>query len=378
MIFKYAPWSYETFYTSEHPEYVAIRNLVARNPQHDFILVGTGSKYEHFRYGNAVFYNLSQGGKIEYFLSIFLIFMLPLLQRPSVVVVMGGWHFLEYSRIASLLIGARFIPTVVADISDSISFAPKPMRGLFRALLRATFHSSYAILAISESVKRELKDDYKVSLSKVFVYKYRISNKFNPHVPNDFKKILNPSGAVILTVARISPEKGLHYLVAASRIIVKEIPNVKFVIQPYSSHEKYKKYLLSLISKYELEEYFKIFTKKVPYSEMPRYMAAADVFVLPSESEGRPTVILEAMASGLPVVSFRVGGIPDVVVDGHNGLLVEPADIRGLAKSILKVLSDCELREKLSKGAIRTIQGAKENEFGNLLNRFVFSKAVRV
>jgi len=377
MIIKYAPWSYET-YKSEHPEYVAIRNLVSQNPQHDFILVGTGPKYEHFRYGKTLFYNLSEGNKINYLLSIFLRFMLPLLLRPSVVVVLGGGHSLVSSGIASLLIRAKFVPTISGDIRSSLLLPPKSMKSLFKALLRTTFHRSYAILAISESVKRELKDDYKVSLSNVSVYEYRISDIFNPHVSNDLKKILNPSGAVILTVARISPEKGLHYLVEASRTIVRKIPNVKFVIQPYSSQERYKKHLLSIISNYNLQEYFRISTERVPYSEMPRYMVAADVFVLPSESEGRPTAILEAMASGVPVVASRVGGIPDVVVHGYNGLLVEPSDVRDLAESIMKVLLDEELRKKLSQAAIVTTQKSKENEFENLLKKFIFSNSVRV
>jgi glycosyltransferase involved in cell wall biosynthesis len=376
MIIKYAAWSLKTYYKSEHPEYVAIRNLVSKNPKHDFVLVGTGLKYEHFRCGKTFFYNLGLGNTPKYFLSILMRFMLPLLIRPSVVVVLGGGLSLVSSGLASFFIRAKFIPTVVGDLSYSFLSIPKSIRILPKALSMAIFQRSYGILAISKSIKKELVNDYRIDLNRVFVYKYNVSDIFNPNISRDLKKSLNPSGPVILTVARISPEKGLHYLVEASRTVVEKIPNARFVIQPYSSQLKYKKYLLSIINKYGLQEYFRIFTKKVPYSEMPSYMAAADVFVLPSLSEGMPTTILEAMASGVPVVASRVGGIPDIVVHGHNGMLVEPADVTGLAESILKVLLNEELRKKLSKGAIVTVHKSKENEFENLLKHFINHKSV--
>lgn len=374
MIIKFSPWTLETYYTSEHPEYVAIRNMVSKNPQHDFILVGHGLKYEHFRYGKTLFYNLGSGSKFKYLLSFFMNFWLPLLLRPSIIVCMTGINLIPMT-IASMFIRAKIIPTIVSDIWYSLLIVPKTLKSLFKALLRASFQRSYAILAISKSIKRELKDDYKIRPDKVFVYKYRISDIFNQNVPDDLKEILNPSGPVVLTVCRISPQKGLEYLVEASPAVIKKIPNVSFVIRAYSSEEKYEKHLIGLIYKYNVRKNFKILIEFSRYEEIPKYMAASDVFVLPSVSEGNPVVVLEALACGKPVVASKVGGVPDILIDGYNGLLVEPGDVEGLAEAVTKILSDKTLRKRLSEGALVTIQRMKENEFENLLNKLIFSKS---
>lgn len=73
----------------------------------------------------------------------------------------------------------------------------------------------------------------------------------------------------------------------------------------------------------------------------------ADVYLLPSFGEGQPVSILEAMARGLPVVSTRVGAVPDTVVDGETGILVEPGDSHGLAMALEQLIDDAELRTKL-------------------------------
>lgn len=80
----------------------------------------------------------------------------------------------------------------------------------------------------------------------------------------------------------------------------------------------------------------------------------ASVLVLPSRAEGFGLVLLEAMASGVPVVATRVGGIEEVVEDGVNGLLVEKEDPRALAQGILKLLKDGGLRERLVRNGLAT------------------------
>lgn len=112
--------------------------------------------------------------------------------------------------------------------------------------------------------------------------------------------------------------------------------------------------------------------KGSPHSEIPKYMSAADVFVLPSISEGLPLVILEALATGVPVVASRVGGIPDVVINEYNGLIVEPRDVEGFAKAILRILFDDKLRKRIKEGGLETIRSTKENEIEVLLSKFIF------
>ncbi len=85
-------------------------------------------------------------------------------------------------------------------------------------------------------------------------------------------------------------------------------------------------------------------------------LAAASAFILPSYAEGMPIALLEAMSFGLPVIASRVGGIPQVVEDGANGLLVEPGDVEGLAAAIARLLEDPSLGERLGAAARSTVE----------------------
>lgn len=373
MIIKSAAWSLETFYKSEHPEYVAIRNIVKNNPQHEYILIGHGLNYEHFRYGRTLLYNLGSGNKLKYIFSYLMNFYLPLILKPSIIVGMGVINLIPMA-IASVLIRARFISVITGDIWYTLSIIPIKIQKLFTILLKATFQRSYAILAISESVKKELMNNFHIRINKIIVYKYKISSIFNPRISKNLKASLNPSGPIVLTICRISTQKGLHYLIKASPYILKKAPNVMFIIRAYASEIKYERYLRTLIYKFDLQNNIKIMTEFTKYEEIPKYMGAADVFVLPSISEGLGVVILEAQACGVPVIASRVGGIPDIIKHEYNGLLVEPGDIKALAESILRVLMDKDLRRKLSKGALASIQLVKENELESLLTKFILSE----
>jgi glycosyltransferase involved in cell wall biosynthesis len=96
------------------------------------------------------------------------------------------------------------------------------------------------------------------------------------------------------------------------------------------------------------------------HEEIPGQLAEADLFVLACviaglDQDGIPVALMEAMGAGVPVVSTRVSGIPELVEDGVSGLVVEPGDRSGLAAAIGKVLDDAELRQRLSRQGRRRV-----------------------
>lgn len=99
-------------------------------------------------------------------------------------------------------------------------------------------------------------------------------------------------------------------------------------------------------------------------------LAASDALVLPSHNEGVPMAILEAMAHGLPVIATPVGGIPDVVQDGREGLLVEVGDQGALTAALDRMVADPGLRTLLSKGARATAESLDMTNYGQRLLEF--------
>jgi len=156
----------------------------------------------------------------------------------------------------------------------------------------------------------------------------------------------------ILTVTRIVPVKTLEYLIDA----VAEIRNLKVnallkIVGPLEDID-YFFFLQNKIKKLNLERVIQ-FVGAVSYKDLIKFYREADVFVLPSVSEGTPKVIPEAMAKALPIVATRVGGIPEMVTNGREGILVNPKDTAGLARALQRLAQDKELKRKMSQASIK-------------------------
>src|SRR6185503_18015262 len=94
----------------------------------------------------------------------------------------------------------------------------------------------------------------------------------------------------------------------------------------------------------------------MPYARVPALLAAADVYTQPSFDEGIPRATLEAMAMRVPVVASRVGGIPDVVVDGQTGVLVDAGDVGALAAALGRLVRDPERRRGMAAVSRESVQ----------------------
>ncbi len=158
--------------------------------------------------------------------------------------------------------------------------------------------------------------------------------------------------SAIGTIANLYPTKGLQYLIEAASNLLKDNPDLIFMIIGEGDE---RKKLESLIKQYNLtDNFFLLGNIKDAY----KYLKAFDIFVLPSVKEGWPYTLLEALRAGLPIIATRVGGIPEIITDNENGLLVPPANPDSLQKAIKKLLADSELTTRLQQNSL-----ASSNEF---------------
>jgi glycosyltransferase involved in cell wall biosynthesis len=359
MFSKFSNWDLESYW-NKHPETIAIKNIIKKNSGNTFILVGDGSKYEHFYYDGLHFYNFNFNNKFQYALSSLVKAELFLFQRPNVIVSMGIINSLPFGLL-SIFTRSRFIPLITGEIWYSMETLPNALKKVHRILLKLMFNRANKILVLSESIAKELVADYSIDSKKISVTKYKVSDIFNTSVSKELKRELNPTGGpIILTLCRISSVKGLEYLVGAAKDIIAKFPTAKIIIKGFTSEEDYKQKIEQLIKTSNLDQSV-IMMEGSPNVEVAKYMVAADVFVLPSLSEGLGVVILEALSCGLPVIATNVGGVVDIVKPGYNGLLVNPRDSEALSDTIIKVLSDNVLRERLIAGGLETTKRLNEN-----------------
>ncbi|WP_334110165.1 glycosyltransferase family 4 protein [Thermodesulfitimonas autotrophica] len=217
---------------------------------------------------------------------------------------------------------------------------------LYRILMRWT--ASYAfkhadiLRAVSDSTKEQLK-------------------RWAPGKPiiqfpawTDIEAFLNappePPATAVLYAGVLTPLKGVHVLINAFAKVIKYLPEARLWIAGREKNKEYATALRQQVVTLRLNERVE-FTGEVPQQELARYMARCRVFVLPSFSEALGRVILEAMATGKPVVASAVGGIPEIVREGETGFLVPPGDAETLADRLSWLLSHPEEAEEIGKQA---------------------------
>jgi glycosyltransferase involved in cell wall biosynthesis len=158
-----------------------------------------------------------------------------------------------------------------------------------------------------------------------------------------------PQGTRLVgTVTRLRVEKGTEHLVRAAPAVLARWPDALFVIAgdgPLANELKRLGRELGVAERVRFLGF---------RSDVPALLAALDVLVIPSLTEGFPLSLVEAMAAGVPVVATRVGGVPEVATDGHNVLLVPPADPEALARRTLEILERPELADRLARAGRET------------------------
>ena len=200
-----------------------------------------------------------------------------------------------------------------------------------------------AVIALTQNMKEKI---HEICNRDAFVIPNGIDlRRFESLYHQDTHTLAANGERTILFVGRLHPVKGVAYLIEAMPVIIRKNPKVKLLLVG-DGEERQR--LESLVAKLGLTEYT-TFIGEISNEKVPQYIAASDVFVLPSLSEGLPVVTLEVIACGLPIVATNVGGIPEIVQDGENGFLVEPENSKAIAEKVLMLLGNDELRKQISQ-----------------------------
>lgn len=208
------------------------------------------------------------------------------------------------------------------------------------------------VIAISQEVKEHLITDLKLDEKKISVINNGIDTKnFGDFSGRDnLRKELGVSNNFLVgIVARLSDVKGHLYLIRAMQKVIKKFPSTKLLIL---GEGKMKNTLVKETTDLGIKDNVIFIPEAKNTKDM---LAAMDIFVMPSLQEGLGLALMEAMAQGLAVIGSSVGGIKTLIQHKVNGLLVEPADVEGLATAIMLLLGDYNLCRNLGINARKFI-----------------------
>ena len=204
-----------------------------------------------------------------------------------------------------------------------------------------------AVITVSELVKKGVVDSHIAPDNKV----YAVANGIDtPVIPNEtaLLKLKNDMAVkddtlIVITVARLVWFKGINTLIDAAAMVVQEVPNVLFVV--VGDGDKLGE-LQAQVNTLGIQKQVAFLGER---DDVPALLSISDLFALPSVSEGMPISILEAMALSKTVVATSVGGVPELVIPGETGILVEKGDSKAMSKAIITLLKDEDFRLKMGR-----------------------------
>ena len=279
-----------------------------------------------------------------------LVDFLQIIRRERIQVLhLQGFGSTFFGRIAARLLGLPVIVHVHADHRFEPKHYPPFVQAMDHALAGHTNH----VLAISEAVAHFAIEQQGFNRNQVEVMHNPVDlHRFRPADLDDRAAGRNALGLasdapVVICVARFDPVKGVDLLIEAWPDVVAAIPRAALLLLgdgPSRESLEQRARSLGLSASVRFLGY---------RSDVESILHVADLSVVPSRSEGLSLAAIESMASGVPVVAARVGGLPEVVRDGETGLLVEPENPPALAAAMSRLLGNAALRTRLAAAGRR-------------------------
>ncbi len=315
-------------------------------------------RFERLAYGPGLLFNVRKDffaflGVFPFLVSGFLSFLILLTVKPVSIIhthwlIPQGFTGAVFRKIWKIPHVATVHGSDLNLITRHTTLAPVG-RFVIRHADIITVNSSY--------MKRQLESFAPVCSGKIRVIPMGIDPENYGHgVVSDIKREYQ-ANHMILSVGRLIDWKGTIFLINAMPGVIRHFPDTQLLIAGSGPE---KESLVKRVQELSLDHHV-TFLGVVDTKVLPSLYQAADVFVLPSinkdgKTEALGVVLLEAMASGCPVIGSNVGGIPDIIMDGETGFLVPEQDPHLLAEKIVCLLSDPELREKFKKKGLSRVK----------------------
>lgn len=233
---------------------------------------------------------------------------------------------------------------------DMTSFVREKGKNVYQPL----FDQGDMFLPISNYWENQLID-WGCSKEKIQVHHMGIKlDLFNPKP----RRVIDKNNLVLLSVGRLIEKKGFKYSIEATKRLIKKGMNVSYTI---IGDGPLKTSLGALINKMGLQNRVRLAGSKTR-GEVIRYLEKSDIFILPSvtaqngDMEGIPMVLMEAMATGIPIISTCYSGIPELIQDGITGFAVPEKDVISISEKTCQIISSPELLKKISREAFNQVK----------------------
>src|SRR5262249_32901701 len=245
----------------------------------------------------------------------------------------------------------RGVPTILSIRSGHFIDSCRASRA-FRWMARRLLRIPTRLLCQGERWRQFFVDELGVPREKCFVLENWVASPSLLALGHQGEARTAASSVRILFMGWLERFKGVFELIEAASILRSRPPSSRFTIEIAGDGGEAG----TLSQRIESEGLSAIVHLEglVTGEAKSAALRAADIFVLPSHTEGLPNAMIEAMAAGLPVVVTPVGSVPDVVVDGHNGILVAPKDSARLADALRRLIDSPVVRESLGSAAHQT------------------------
>lgn len=346
-----------THYTGLGGGEIAIVNIAANLDRARFsaplLVPSEGQMAERWRSLGYPVYIIPFRGVTEYFIpSLWTRFpivgkMEALLRREQIDLVHSDYHALPFIVTAAERVG---IPTMWT----TMGWWTRPKRWQ-----QDLFRKPQGTLALSESVRVGYvgKPPFMPIEDIDVCYPGADADRFNPEVDGSrvrFQAGVSQDAPVVVLAARFQKVKGHEVFQAMARQVALQIPEARFIVAGENVHgqsgdEAYKQSILKAAKEDPLLRDRMIYLGF--RDDVERVFAAADVVVCPSQFESYGLSVVEAMASGKPVVSTRRGGPSETVVHGETGYLVDPGDAETFARHVIELLRDPALKARMGAAA---------------------------